>query len=160
MGVAQRYIDALPAKATLPDGEEVEFDRMIPLWYFLMAQMGVPTFRDACVEIRTGSVKMSVSKQRPYVTVESDSEMLQRHKKEIVGNFTNPDTLLFCRLTPQGLESLDAISYRRADEAPAKDGLLTEAQFSSLPELYQQVLERDELPRLIISDAASVWFDD
>lgn len=160
MGVVQQYIDALPAKATLLDGTVIEYDRMLPLWYFLMASMGVKTFKDACVEIRSGSVKMSVSKHRPYVTVEAGSELLQReNKKQGIGHFTNPDTILFCRLTDYGLESLDVISYRRNDEEPAKDGLLTEEQFSSLPELYQSVMERNELPRLVISDAANVRFD-
>lgn len=162
MGVAQQYINALPAKATLLDGTVIEFDRMLPLWYFIMASMNVPTFKDACVEIRQGSVKMSVSNSRSYVTVEAGSELLTREMKEkssFTGHFTNPDTVLFCRLAGHGLESLDAISFVRSGDTPARDGLLTEEQFSSLPELYQSVMERGELPRLIISDAANVRFD-
>lgn len=163
MPVASRYINALPAKATTPDGEEVEFDHLLPLWYFLMVVMGIPTFKMAVIDIRTGCVKMSVSKQRPYVTVDSASELLTREmkdKKSYVGHFTNPDTLLFCRLTSEGLESLDAISYRKGEPYPAIDGLLTEGQFDSLPDLYRSVMDRRELPRLVISDAASVWFDE
>lgn len=161
------YLAMLPVTA-IEGEEEIEYPYMLPLWYYAMVRWGV-NFQQAVVAIRTGKVTMAISPNRPAsaaskALVRAGADELDR--TEWKGNMTNPDTMVFCRLgdSGRGLESLDVISSGLLMVVGpmalgVKDGLLTGAQYDGLPPLYRSVLDRDELPALMFSDAAAEWFD-
>lgn len=163
MSLTGKYLSTLPATKVV-DGEEIEYPHMIPLWWYLMTA-GKCDFRSAVLAIRKGEVTMRIDPSRP---ASAASEKLKREeakegRTKWQGNMTNPDTLLFCRVTDDGqLDSLDLIQcwmIRAPSLRAFNRGLLTKEQFASLPDLYQSVLDPDELPVLVFSDAAAEWFD-
>lgn len=159
MSLVSRYVSALPAIVEV-NGEEIRYGHMLPLWYYLMARYKID-FKLAVLAIREAAVRMKINKQRP-ASAASQHLLRDIEKQDWEGHMTNPDTVLFCRVHEGRLESLDEITATQLDRfcnEHSINGLLTQEQFDSLPELYQSVLDRGELPILIFSDAASVWFD-
>lgn len=109
-----------------------EFDRLLPLWYVLMVQYGVP-FPDARMMIHNGDV--SISQHR---TTE-DGE-------KIVREFTcdNLNFLLGCRVVNRKFEVMDKVfslilSFRTPDRVRI-DGILTVDQTLTVPEYVRRML--------------------
>lgn len=167
MGLATNYLSMLPAVKNV-DGDDIHFPHLLPLWYYAMVRWGVD-FKAAVIAIRLAKVTMKIHPDRPASAASQHlkrDEMKEKGRTNWSGNMTNPDTLLFCRIddSNRGLDSLDEISCLTLKVIgprlrETEGGLLSAEQFASLPPLYQSVMDREELPILIFSDAAAEWFD-
>lgn len=109
-----------------------EYDRLLPVWYVLMVQYGVP-FPDASMMIRNGDV--SISQKR---TTEQGEKIL----REFVCD--NPNFLVGCRVVNQKFEVMDNVfslilSFRMA-ESLRTDGILTVDQTLTVPEYVRRML--------------------
>ncbi len=158
------YLAMLPVTA-IEGEEEIEYPYMLPLWYYAMVRWGV-NFKQAVVAIRMGKVTMTISPNRPASAASKAlvrAEAEEKGKAQWGGNMTNPDTMVFCRVddSKHGLESLDIISslLLRCLSTARSRVMLSKEQYDGLPDLYRSVLDRDELPALMFSDAAAEWFD-
>lgn len=159
------YLSTLPVTVTT----EVKYDRMLPLWYYCMVRFGTK-FRETVLAIREGMVSLKIHPERPASPASAHLVRQERKHKGRTGwegHMTNPDTVVFCRVDEERgtLESLDEIRcpYLKSRGRFVRNvfgGLLTSVQHASLPKLYQGILDNVEVPVLIFSDAASVWFDD
>lgn len=108
------------------------YDRLLPLWYILMAHYGV-NFPDAITLINSGDV--SVAQKR---TTE--------HGEKFVREFVcdNPNMLIGCRILDGKLEVMDRVfswtlSLHRPDRLRV-DGILTVEQVLTMPEYVRAML--------------------
>lgn len=109
-----------------------DYDRLLPLWYILMAHYGV-NFPDAITLIESGDV--SIAQKR---TTE--------HGEKFVREFVcdNPNLLLGCRVNNSKFEVMDRVfswtlSFHRPDRLRV-DGILTVDQILTMPEYVRAML--------------------